>query len=263
MTKKERRFLGYGIVSVFLLAAIFAPGLAPLDPQMMGTPYEAPSSVHWLGTNDIGQDIFSELIYGSRISLFIGFTAAVIISVIGTGLGVAAAYYGGWWDRGIMSVCNVAIVIPDLPLMLLLIAYLGNGIGNIILVLCLTAWAGFARIIRARVLAVKEMEFVQMERLLGLSPWRIVYRHILPNVKPLVMTKGCLVMVSSMMAEAGLSFLGLAAVGEASWGNILHYAFFRDGVLNNYYWWYLPPVLCISGCAMGVMLIGNNFDDGE
>lgn len=261
MTKRRWRFLGYGLLAVFLFTAIFAPQLAPFDPREMGTPYEAPSAVHWLGTNDIGQDIFSELLYGSRISLFIGFVAACVISCIGTGLGVSAAYYGGFWDRAVMGLSNVAIVVPDLPLMLLLIAYLGNGLGPVIFVLCLTSWAGFARLVRARVLSVKEMEFVQMERVLGLSSSRILWRHILPHVRDLVLTKGCLVMVSSMMAEAGLSFLGLGVAGQVSWGNMLHYAFFRDGVLNHFYWWYLPPVLCISGCAMGIMLIGSNIDD--
>lgn len=261
MAKKHWRNVGYGLLCFFLFTAVFAPLLAPFSPEEMGIPYERPSAVHLLGTDDVGQDILSALIYGSRISLLIGFTTACVIALIGTGLGLSSGYYGGWWDRLISAVCNVIIVVPKLPLMLLLIAYLGNGIGNIILVLCLTAWAGFARIVRAQVMAIRAMEFIRVEEVLGLSTRRILWRHIFPHVRDLILTKGCLVMVSSMMAEAGLSFLGLGVVGQPSWGNMLHYAFFRDGVLNNYYWWYLPPLLCISACAMGVMLVCNNLGD--
>ncbi len=254
---KRKILLWAGIASLlfFLLLAVLAPWLAPYDPAAMGEPFLKPSFSHWLGTNDIGEDILSELIYGSRVSLLVGVVSAGVITFIGTGLGVVAGYYGGKIDTLITGVCNIVIVLPTLPLILLLIAFIDAGLTNIILVICITAWAAFARIVRSQVLKIKEMQYIQMEKVLGLSDWKILLFHIIPNLRELVMVKGCLAVITAIMTEAGLSFLGIGVVEQTSWGSILHYAFFRDGVLNNLWWWYLPPVVCIFLCAMGFMLI--------
>lgn len=256
MVKRKKLFYA-GLCSVcfFLSLAIFAPWIAPYDPNEMGEAFLRPSSSHWLGTNDIGEDILSELIYGSRVSLLIGVVSASIIMVIGTSLGMISGYYGGKIDSLIMAICNIVIVIPSLPLVLLLIAFIDAGLTNLILVICITSWASFARIVRSQVLKIRELPYIQMEQVLGLSDCKILIFHVLPNIKDLVMMKGCLAVITAMMTEAGLSFLGIGVVEQKSWGSILHYAFFRDGVLNNFWWWYMPPVLCIFLCAMGFMLI--------
>lgn len=253
--RKQLFFTGLGILIFFMLLAIFAPWLAPYDPNAMGKAFLKPSFSHWLGTNDIGEDILSELIYGSRVSLIIGVVSAAIIMVIGTSLGLIAGYYGGKTDSLLMGICNIVIVIPTLPLILLLIAFIDAGLANIILVICITSWASFARIVRSQVLKIRELPYIQMEQVLGLSDLKILVFHVLPNIKDLVMMKGCLAVITAMMTEAGLSFLGIGVVEQKSWGSILHYAFFRDGVLNNFWWWYMPPVLCIFLCALGFMLI--------
>lgn len=252
---KKLFYAGLCILYFFMSLAIFAPWIAPYDPNAMGEAFLKPSFSHWLGSNDIGEDILSELIYGSRVSLVIGIVSAGIIMLIGTSLGMISGYYGGKIDSLIMGICNIVIVIPALPLILLLIAFIDAGLTNIILVICITSWASFARIVRSQVLKIRELPFIQMEQVLGLSDLRILVFHVLPNIKDLVMMKGCLAVITAMMTEAGLSFLGIGVVEQKSWGSILHYAFFRDGVLNNFWWWYMPPVLCIFLCTLGFMLI--------
>lgn len=261
--RKISYYLGITGLCFFVLMAIFATWLAPYDPNEMGQAFLRPSFMHWLGTNDAGEDILSELIYGSRISLAVGLVSAFIIMCIGTSLGTIAGYYGGKIDSVIMGICNIAIVLPTLPLILLLIAFLDVGLKNLIFVICLTAWASFARIIRAQVLKIREMPYIKMERILGLNDMKILCFHILPNIKELVIMKGCLAIISAMMTEAGLSFLGIGVMDYPSWGNILHYAFFRDGILNNYWWWYLPPILCIFLCTMSFMLICDFYQQEE
>ena len=265
--KWYRRIRGHtaaaaGIVLLLLifLVAVFAPVLAPYDPWAMGIPYLPPSSEHLLGTNDIGQDILSELIYGTRVSLFIGVCAAIITTIVGTAVGMLAGYFGGFIDRILMAVTNIVIVIPSLPLTVVLVAYLQAGIWNIIIALCVTAWAGTARLIRAQVMQLRQQPFVQLERTLGMWHGYIMLVHILPNVSGIILTRGALSVASAMLSEASLSFLGLGALGQKSWGAILNNAFFRNGVVNSYWWWYYPPILCICLCVVAFLLIGS-WDD--
>jgi len=227
----------------------------------MGVPYLSPSSAHWLGTNDIGQDILSELLYGARISLFIGITAAAIITLVGMMVGIVAGYLGGKTDWILMAICNVAMVLPSFPLAIVLAAYLGGGIKSLMISICLTAWSGTALVVRASVLQLRSAGFIRTLEAMGANSVRIMFWHIVPNISGLVLVKAALAVCSAMLAEAGLSFLGLGAETEKSWGAILHYAFFRNGVFNGYWWWYLPPVLCISLCITGFMLLGRSRRD--
>lgn len=251
---------GIVLLTIIFLIAAFAPVLAPYDPWVMGTPYLPPSSVHLLGTNDIGQDILSELIYGTRVSLFIGISAALITTVVGTAVGILAGYFGGVVDRILMALTNIVIVIPSLPLTVVLVAYLQAGIWNIIIALCITTWAGTARLIRSQVMQLRQQPFIKLERTLGMGNLYIMLVHILPNVSGIILTRGALSVASAMLSEASLSFLGLGALGQKSWGAILNNAFFRNGVVNNYWWWYYPPIICICICVVAFMLIGS-WDD--
>jgi len=254
--------IGAVLLVIIILTAIFAPVLAPYDPFEMTVPFLKPSKEHLLGTNDIGQDILSELIYGTRVSLIVGITAAVITMIIGTTVGVVAGYYGGVVDRILMSIVNIIIVIPSLPLTIVLVAYLRAGIWNIIIALCVTSWAGTARLIRSRVMAIRQESFVSLEKTLGMSDLYIMTVHILPNIMGLIMTRGALSVASAMLSEAGLSFLGLGAIGQKSWGSIINNAFTRNGVINNSYWWYYPPIICICLSVIAFMLI-STFDDSS
>ena len=255
-------WLGCVILFVVLIVAIFAPALAPYDPYALGVPYLKPSAEHPLGTNDIGQDILSELIYGTRVSLLIGVVSALVVTLIGTSLGIIAGYCGGWVDRLISQMINVAMAMPSLPLTILLVAFLSASIWNLIIAICITAWTSTARIVRSRVLQLRELPFVRIEQTLGARSLYIMFRHILPNIVDIVFIRGVMSIGSAMLTEASLSFLGLGAIGQKSWGGILHYAFFRSGIINGYYWWYVPPIVCISVSVLGFMLL-SYYEDGR
>lgn len=255
-------WLGCVILFVVLIVAIFAPALAPYDPYALGVPYLKPSAEHPLGTNDIGQDILSELIYGTRVSLLIGVVSALVVTLIGTSLGIIAGYCGGWVDRLISQMINVAMAMPSLPLTILLVAFLSASIWNLIIAICITAWTSTARIVRSRVLQLRELPFVRIEQTFGARSLYIMFRHILPNIVDIVFIRGVMSIGSAMLTEASLSFLGLGAIGQKSWGGILHYAFFRSGIINGYYWWYVPPIVCISVSVLGFMLL-SYYGDGR
>ena len=248
---------GLVILALVLLTALLAPILAPYDPYALGVPYLPPSMAHPLGTNDIGQDILSELIYGTRVSLLIGVVSALAVTVTGTALGLLSGYLGGWADRLITQVTSVAMALPSLPLAILLSAYLDASLWNVVLAICATAWTSTARIVRSRVMQLRALPFVAAERTMGAGSGYIMLRHILPNLGEIVFVRGVLAVGSAMLTEASLSFLGLGVIGQKSWGGILHYAFFRNGIINGSYWWYVPPILCISVSVLGFMLLGE------
>ena len=250
-----RFVLGVCILGTIFLVAVFAPVLAPYDPYEPGIPYLRPSAEHWLGTNDIGQDILSELIYGTRVSLLIGVASSLAVTVTGTALGLLSGYLGGWVDRVIMQLTNVAMALPSLPLTVVLVAFLSASIHNIILAICITAWTSTARIIRARVRQLRELPFIRMEETMGAGTCYIMFRHLLPNLGDIVFIRAVLSVGEAMLTEASLSFLGLGVIGQKSWGGILHYAFFRSGIINGAYWWYVPPIVCISVSVLGFLLL--------
>ena len=270
MNKKEKKAAGHkkhirfnapfiaggAIIIFFLLIAIFAPVLTGYEPDEMMMAYLPPSSEHWLGTNDLGQDIFTEMLYGTRVSLYIGIFAAFIVTGVGTVLALASGYFGGKTDKLITAVTNVAMAIPGLPLTVLLVAYLNPGKWSLIIAISITAWTGTTRILRARVMQLSQMPFIKIEKTMGVKPVVILFKHILPNIKDIILTRGALSVSSAMMTEASLSFLGLGTFGEKSWGSVLHYAFFRNSILKNQFWWYIPPIVCICLAVLGFMLIG-------
>lgn len=249
--------LGSIIIGIFVLVAVFAPVLSPYDPAVTSTlTYAKPSAEHILGTNDVGQDIFSELIYGTRISMCIGVFAAVIVTVVGTLLALLSAWYGGWIDKAVTALTNLAMAVPGLALTTLLVCYLTPGMASIILAISITAWTGTTRVLRSQILTLKEEPFVKIEKAIGQRDLVILARHLVPNLKDIILSRGAMAVSGAMMTEASLSFLGLGAFAEKSWGAILHFAFFRNGVVRGFYWWYLPPILCTSLAVLGFMLIG-------
>ena len=247
---------GMMILATVLFVAVFAPVLSPHDPYELGIPYQMPSSEHILGTNDVGQDILSELFYGARVSLTIGLVSALAVTVIGTALGVVAGYYGGKVDRIISQLTNVAMALPSLPLTIVLVAFMQANLRNLIIAICITSWTSTVRIVRSRVMQIRELPFVKLETTMGASSVYIMIRHILPNLGEIVFVRAVMEVANAMLTEASLSFLGLGVLGQNSWGSILHYAFYRNGIINEYYWWYLPPIFCISFSVLGFMLLG-------
>lgn len=254
MGKKKRNLpviAGSAIILFFLVAALLAPCLAPYDPSATSREvYLKPCAEHLLGTNDLGRDIFSELIYGTRVSMLIGIFSALTVTIVGTAMALFSAYYGGLVDKCITAVTNLAMAIPGLALTTLLVCYLNPGKASI------TSWTGTARVLRARILSLVEEPFVKIEKAIGQRDTVILFKHLIPNVKDIILSRGAMAVSSAMMTEASLSFLGLGEFGEKSWGSILHYAFFRNGVIRGFWWWYLPPILCTSAAVMGFMLVG-------
>lgn len=256
---KYNRSFYFGVILLlfFGVMAVLAPVLAPYNPFALGVPYLKPSAEHLLGTNDVGQDIFSELIYGARVSLTIGIVSSLVITVAGTGIGLASACFGGRCDRILMKITSVAMAIPSLPVAIVLAAYLDASIWNLVIAICITAWPSTARIVRAKALELMELPYIKIEKTMGVGSLRIILKHMLPNLSDIVLTRSVLAISGAMLTEASLSFLGLGVLGQKSWGGILYYAYFRNGIINNYYWWYLPPMICISLSVLGFMLVAN------
>ncbi|OPY49849.1 MAG: D-ala-D-ala transporter subunit [Methanosaeta sp. PtaU1.Bin112] len=249
------QLIGLFILILFLAVAIFAPLIAPHDPEESKTPYQPPNQEHRLGTNDIGQDILSELIYASRVSLTIGFLAGLISVLIGATLGMLAGYYRGIVEEMVMATGDVVLLIPGLPLMIILAAYLSPSMWNIVLVVGLLWWCSTARVVHSRVLQLREMPFVEAARALGGGDLYIIFHHILINSKEVIYAKFALAVASAMLTEASLSFLGLGDPLNISWGEMIHFAFSRGGFANDMWWWYLPPGLMICACVLGFVLI--------
>ncbi len=250
--------IGLGLLLTMLVMALGANWIAPYDPtKQTGKPFDSPSATHWLGTNDIGQDILSELIYGARISLLIGTLAAGIAMVIGTSIGLLAGYYRGAVGILLMRFVDVILVIPFVPLMVLLAAYLGQNLWNLIVVIGLLIWARPARVIRSQVLSLAEREYVTAARAAGARDGHILIKHILPGVLSLALAQFVLATSSSILIEASLSFLGLGDPTQKSWGSVLFYAQARNAFLSGaWIWWVIPPGLMITASVLGFALLG-------
>ena len=249
------RVAGLSILILFLSIALFAPLIAPYDPRETGSPYQPPNTEHRLGTNDIGQDILSELIYATRVSLAIGFMAGSISIIIGATLGMLAGYYRGRIEELVMAISDVVLLVPGLPLMIILAAYLSPSMWNIIFVVGLLWWCSTTRVVHSRVLQLREMPFVEAARSLGAGDGYIILHHILINCKEIIQAKFALAVASAMLTEASLSFLGLGDPLNLSWGEMIHFAFSRGGFANDMWWWYLPPGLMICASVLGFVMI--------
>jgi peptide/nickel transport system permease protein len=254
---RSLRVLGGVLFTALVMVAAGADWIAPYDPNaQIGRPFEAPSAAHWLGANDIGQDILSELIHGTRASLTIGLLAAALSVAIGTAFGLLAGYCRGWTDATLMRLADVVMTIPFLPLMILLSAYLGPSRWNLIAIIGLLTWARPARVIRAQTLSLVQRDHVLAVRALGAGDVRIMRRHVLPAVLPLAMTQFVLAASSAILLEAGLSFLGLGDPTQKSWGTMLYYAQARNAFLTGSWpWWVVPPGLMITVSVLSFALL--------
>lgn len=262
--RKPMGVVGVAMLLIVILVALFAPWLAPYDPQahIQVEPEDIlapPDAQHLLGRDDAGKDVLSQLIYGARVSLLVGFTASFMSMFIGTVVGLVAGYFGGRVGNTLMRFVDFLMVIPDLPLMLVIIAVMGRGLLNIILVIGLLGWTYTARLVRSQVLTVKERQFVLRARAVGASSGRIILRHILPQVMPLIIAEAVLDISVAILAESSLAFLGLGDPTLISWGSMLNFAFERATTARA--WWFLlPPGFAIVWISLSLILIGNTLD---
>jgi peptide/nickel transport system permease protein len=255
---------GAVMLLIVVLVAALAPWIAPYDPQerVQVEPDDVlapPDAQHLLGRDDAGKDVLSLLIYGARVSLIVGFTASFMSMVIGTTIGLIAGYHGGRVGNTLMRLVDFLMVIPDLPLMLVIIAVMGRGLLNIILVIGLLGWTYTARLVRSQVLSVKERQYVLRARAIGASNSRIILRHVFPQVLPLVIAQAVLDISVAILAESSLAFLGLGDPTLVSWGMMLNFAFER-AVSRGAWWFLLPPGFAIVWVSLSLILIGNTLD---
>lgn len=255
-------FIGVGLLVVFLSWAVFAPWMAPHDPDAIDLVHrlEGPEHGHWFGTDELGRDIFSRVLFGARLSLLVAVSVVACSLAIGVVVGGLAGYYGGGLDTVLnVFVMNAFLTLPGILLAIAFVAFLGPGIVNLILALAVGGWVGYARLVRAQVLAVRELEFVEAARALGASDVRIFARHILPNILQPIIVQSAIGMAGAVLAEATLSFLGLGVPPPtASWGSMLNDA--RSHLFDSPHM-VVFPALAVMGCVLSFNFIGDALRD--
>lgn len=258
-----RSWLGLGVVVLLVLLAVAAPLVTTHDPARIDLLHtlEAPGRAHWLGTDAQGRDIWARLVYGARISLLVGLASQGIALAIGIGLGLIAGYRGKWTDDVVMRLADVTLAFPSLLLLIAMAAAFEPSLTVVCVVIGVVGWAGMARLVRGQVLVVRELEYVQAMRALGAREWRIMARHVLPNVMAPVIIAATLGIAGAIMAEAALSFLGLGVQPPTpSWGAMI--ADGRDlAQLRNAPWTSLAPGLAIGVAVLGFNLLGDALRD--
>jgi peptide/nickel transport system permease protein len=253
-----------GFIAAFtlLLSALLAPWIAPANPAAQNLParLEAPSRAHWMGTDELGRDILSRVLYGARISLLVSVCVVSGCGLIGLTMGMLAGYAGGWFDRFInLLLINAFLSFPGILLAIAFAAFLGPGIGKVILALVITGWAGYARLARAQVLKVKELEFILAARSLGASHVRLMVRHLLPNILQPVLIQATIGMAGAILAESTLSFLGLGVLAPIpSWGAMLNDA---RGHLFDAPHMVVFPALAVMTAVLSFNLLGDAWRD--
>ncbi len=268
-----------GLVGAFLVfstffVAIFAPLLTPYSPTEVirdesgrGLTFTPPTIHDPLGTDDAGHDVWAQLVYGARISLSVGFLAGFVAMFVGSFFGIMAGYFGGRVDNLLMRITDILLVIPDLPLILVLVATLRQmdlSISPLVvltLVIGLLYWTSTARLIRSQVLTIKERQFVARARAIGAGDGHIIRKHILPQIMPLIVANTVLILSTAILVESGLAFLGLGDPTQPSWGTMLNFAFDRSAITNGAWWFYLPPGLAIVWVTLGCVLLGNVLEE--
>ena len=256
--------VGLILLALTVLVAVVGPIAFPFDPKAVGRTaadiLKPPNGAHWLGTDELGRDVFRATLEGARLSLLIGLVATAISIVVGATVGIAAGYRLGLLDGVLMRITDFFLVLPALPLIIVLAALFGQSTVILVLVIGLTSWPSTARIVRSQVLSLRERQFITRIRSLGATDYRIVTGHILSNVLPLIFANTVLVIAGSILAEATLAFLGLGDPVHVSWGTMLHFAF-DSGATGRGAWWYvLPPGIGIVLVVLGFVLAGHTLD---
>jgi peptide/nickel transport system permease protein len=253
---------GFGLALLLIILALGAPWLSPYDPtaQNLGIRLASPSAHHWMGADELGRDVLSRIIYGARVSISVSVSVVIGAGLVGLAFGALAGYFGGWGDQIINTVLiNAFLSFPGILLAIAFAAFLGPGIGKVILALIVTGWAGYARLARAQVLQAKEMEYILAARSLGASDARILARHLLPNILQPVLVQGTIGMAGAILAESTLSFLGVGVLAPMpSWGAMLNDA--RAHLFDAPYL-VLFPALAVMAAVLAFNLLGDALRD--
>jgi peptide/nickel transport system permease protein len=255
--------VGLALIGIFVLSAIVGPWLAPYDPSATSADVGVgPSVHHLLGTTSLGEDVLSQLLVGARLSLEVGFLAALVGEAAAAAVGITAGYFGGVVDEGLSLITNIFLVIPILPLQILIIAYLGNtGWLTLALIIAMTAWPHGARKLRAQTLSLRRRDFVEAARVAGEPAWRIIACEILPNELAIIVTGFLFHVLSAIIVQTSLAFLGLGDLSAWSWGAILYWSQSANASLIGMWWWYAPPGLCLALLGMGLAMVNLGIDE--
>jgi peptide/nickel transport system permease protein len=257
---------GLVTLAFFIVVGIVGPMLIPpsqIDPATATGPILAPPSLAYpLGTDNFGRSVLALMVVGARISLLVGFTAAIGAMVLGAVVGIVAGFFGATWiDKILNAFTNWFLVLPWIALAIALASILGPTLFNVIVVIALTSWAGTARLVRAQALTVKERPFVERSRALGASHWHVITRHVLPNVFPVLFANTVLMVASAILAETTLSILGLGDPNAISWGRIIEEAFTNAAMTSGYWWWLIPPGVAILLVTLSFTMVGYALDE--
>jgi peptide/nickel transport system permease protein len=255
--------IGLGIVGFFLLVAILGPLIIHQDPTALSSDVlQPPSSAHWLGTTQTGQDVFSQVVVGTRTSMLLGIGTGLMATIISVIVGLIAGYCGGLIDDMLSLVINIFLVVPAIPLAIIIAAYFPfRGPLPIAIIVTITGWAWGARVLRAQTLSLRRREFVEAARASGETTLRIIFAEILPNEIAVVAAGLVGTMIYAILAQVGLEFLGLGDVTTVSWGTIFYWAQNNEALLLGAWWWFLAPGLCVALLGAGLAFINFGIDE--
>ena len=265
ITGLHHRLSWFGKISLAVLLgmtvmALFAPWLAHHSPlEASGPPLIPPTGAHWFGTDELGVDLWAQICHGARVSLAVGLGTALLAGLGGAMVGIFSGYSGGWKDRVITRVIDITIVMPDLPLMIVIAAFFGPSLINIIIVLAMFSWVVPARIARSQVLAIAGRDYIRSAEAVGAGPIYLMFRHFFPEIFPLVAVSMIRLAGKAIVAEAGLSFLGLGDPASGSWGLIIHHATSFGGIYftDFWKWWLVFPLVMLLGMVLSLAFLSR------
>jgi peptide/nickel transport system permease protein len=260
--RQPQTIVGLTVLALFVLVAVLSPVLAPDPKEQVGPVFDPPTGEYLLGTDGGGADMVSLLIAGARVSLIVGFAAAVVSAFIGGSIGLLSGFFGGKLDTILMRFTDYVIVIPDVPLMIVAAALFGRSLTNIILIIGVIYWTTTARLVRAQVKSVRERVYVKRARSLGAGNVRLIGKHVLPQVAPLLIANTVLLVAYAIFAETFITFLGLGDPSLISWGRLIENAFIDDALLNEAWWAIIPPGVCVTLVVLGATIFGQSLEDG-
>lgn len=254
--------IGLGIIGFFLVLSIFAQWIQPYSSSAPSCGvFDPPSPAHWLGCDDGGIDVLSLVIQGGQVSMFVGFTSAGMAIIIGSIFGILSGYFGGWIDTVLMRITDYFIVIPQIVLMIVVAAVWGPSLSHVIIVIGALLWTSTARVIRAQVKTLRERTYIHRVESLGAGHLRIIWRHIVPQLAPLLIANAVLAVTVAIFNETALAFLGLSDPTAVTWGTIMEHAFDRNAISAGAWWAIVPAGLCVAAVIVGAYLWGTSIED--
>ena len=262
LRKHPQAAIGFVILMLFVFVAIFGPYFAPYgEREQVGPIFGTPSSAHPLGLDDGGIDILSLLIYGARVTLIVGFAGAVVAMLVGGAIGIISGYFGGKVDNAMMRMTDYFLVLPDLVLMIVVASIWGRSLRNIIIIIGLIYWTFMARLIRAQVKVVRERAYVKRAQALGATHTRIIFKHVIPQIAPLLLAQTVLMVALAIFLETAISFLGLGDPSVTSWGKMIETAFSRSAISYGAWWAIAPPGIAVALVIMAFNMVGTAAED--